>query len=416
MAGLLDLINTPEGQLSLRLLAAGGARPGPRNTGAGLLEAFGGTADWQNQQQARAAAEEDRKLRAQALLAQISETQAQAAQRQSAVEQAKREAQQQDRFLAELRGGVSPQQALSAGGGPTPANAARMSQGPDFAALALKFPSQAKLLEQLAGSKNWGRDEVARTLPVAGPDNMPMTRRESKFGDPIGQDTRDPVKMQLENLGGMSQAINPFALRDGQQFQRTNSPDSLLSAQTAMRGQNMTDARAREKNQIDKSAVGKVEWKQDVNGSWIALPKEIGAGPVTPITTTGPGKREQQAQNAMDIIKLAEPLLPKATSSYVGAGVDFIGRAFGGSPGGADEAAQLKALEGALMMAQPRMEGPQSNMDVQLYKQMAARIGDSTVPVSQKQAALGTIKELHQRYGSGQSPVGLGGFRVLGKE
>jgi hypothetical protein len=119
---------------------------------------------------------------------------------------------------------------------------------------------------------------------------------------------------------------------------------------------------------------------------------------VVPIEAQAPGKREQQARNAIDVINSAEQLIGKATSSYAGAGVDAASRLFGVSNKGADAAAQLKALEGALMMSQPRMEGPQSDKDVQLYRQMAGQIGDSTIPVSQKQAALQTIKQLHQKY------------------
>lgn len=259
--GLLDLFNTPEGQVSLRLLAAAGPRAGPRNTGGGLLEALGGAAEWQQGQNDRAAQEEERKLKGQYLMAQINEAQAQAAQRQAAIEQAQRAAQEEQSFLRDLAPrSASPQQALSEGGGPTQANAQKLAQamGPDFAQLALRYPKRAKELEQLAGARDWGRQEVARTVAVAGADNMPMTRRESKFGDVIGQDTRDPVKMQLENLGGVSQAVNPFALRDGQQFQRTNNPDALLSAQTAIRGQNMTDARSRELNSISRANSGQI--------------------------------------------------------------------------------------------------------------------------------------------------------------
>ena len=76
----------------------------------------------------------------------------------------------------------------------------------------------------------------------------------------------------------------------------------------------------------------------------------------------------------------------------------MAGQLIGASTSGAQAAAKLKALEGALMLRQPRMEGPQSNNDVALYRQMAAQIGDSTVPVATRKAALDTIQELHERY------------------
>lgn len=59
-------------------------------------------------------------------------------------------------------------------------------------------------------------------------------------------------KVQAQNLGGTTQLvdINPLTNPSvvGQQFQRTASPESVLSASTAVRGQDMTDARARDLN------------------------------------------------------------------------------------------------------------------------------------------------------------------------
>lgn len=172
-----------------------------------------------------------------------------------------------------------------------------------------------------------------------------------------------------------------------------------ITAETTRQGQRMTDARGREKNQIVRESIGKVDWKMDPDGNWIALPKEIKAGgPVTPVTTTAPGKRAIQAGHALDIIEEARGLIDQGTSSYLGAGVDQAARVFGRSTQGAEAAAKLKALEGALMMAQPRMEGPQSDRDVALYRQMAGQIGDPTVPAQTKQAAISAIENLHKKY------------------
>jgi hypothetical protein len=78
----------------------------------------------------------------------------------------------------------------------------------------------------------------------------------------------------------------------------------------------------------------------------------------------------------------------------------MVAGAFGHATKGAQAAAQLKALEGAIMMAQPRMEGPQSDKDVALYRQMAGAIGDSTIPIETRRAALQTVYQLHQKYAS----------------
>jgi hypothetical protein len=44
------------------------------------------------------------------------------------------------------------------------------------------------------------------------------------------------------------------------------------------------------------------------------------------------------------------------------------------------------------------MEGPQSDKDVALYREMAGRIGDPTVPAAEKRAAVATIRSLQQKY------------------
>lgn len=53
-------------------------------------------------------------------------------------------------------------------------------------------------------------------------------------------------EMKLVNLGGREVAYNPFALTAGQSFARTASPDAMVSASTARRGQDLVDARQRQ--------------------------------------------------------------------------------------------------------------------------------------------------------------------------
>lgn len=312
------------------------------------------------------------------------------------------EAALQDRAFQEaLQARTTPSQALAGGGGPTPANAALIGQQQplNYDQLSRQFPGRIDLIERLSKAPNFGRQEVARTVEGRDAEGRPVVYQLDKFGERQGAPIEQWKAPVQADTGGALGFVDPVTLRMLQQFQKTNSPDALLSSETTRRGQNMADARAREKNAIDRDAVGKVDWKQDSNGNWVGLPKDVrGTGPVTPVTTTTPSKREQQARSALDILDEAEPLLKKATGSYVGAGVDQAARAFGLSTSGGQYAAQLRTLEGALMMAQPRMEGPQSNFDVQLYRQMAGQIGDPTVPAAVKQAAAKTIRQLHQRY------------------
>lgn len=98
-------------------------------------------------------------------------------------------------------------------------------------------------------------------------------------------------------------------------------------------------------------------------------------------------------------IETADALLKaNPTQSGVGAARDAAGRIVGYSAPGAQVASQLETLSGWLIANVPRMEGPQSNADVQLYREMAAKVGDRTVPAVERQAALRTLKGLQEKY------------------
>lgn len=135
----------------------------------------------------------------------------------------------------------------------------------------------------------------------------------------------------------------------------------------------------------------------------------IGPGPMA----TDAGKLEQKRQFNMQgigaTIQEARDLLTgtkggvagagdKPTSSGIGAAVDVAGSIVGMSPKGAVPAAQLKAVGGSLVSKMPRMEGPQSDKDVVLYKEMAGKVGDATVPIDQRTAALDVIEKLWSKY------------------
>lgn len=109
----------------------------------------------------------------------------------------------------------------------------------------------------------------------------------------------------------------------------------------------------------------------------------------------------QQVKDTQDIFSIlneARPLLANATGSYGGVALDKAAQAFGIATDGAKASAQLKALEGALISKMPKMSGPQSDKDVLLYKQMAGQIGDPTIPIDQRRAAMSTIENLNVKY------------------
>jgi len=105
-----------------------------------------------------------------------------------------------------------------------------------------------------------------------------------------------------------------------------------------------------------------------------------------------------EAKESISLINQAEKLLDKATASLTGTGVDVLAGAVGVSTEGAKAAAQLKAIQGALVAKMPKMSGPQSDKDVLLYREMAGQVGDSTLPVGTRKAALETIRQIQERY------------------
>lgn len=121
-------------------------------------------------------------------------------------------------------------------------------------------------------------------------------------------------------------------------------------------------------------------------------------GQVTGEAKGGKQKRAISADQVNSVLDIADPLIEVATGSATGAAVDKVAAYFGGAPEGSEAAAQLKILQTTLMLAQPRMEGPQSNFDAQLYKDAAGQIGDPTVPRQIKKAAVKTIRDLQQKY------------------
>jgi len=110
------------------------------------------------------------------------------------------------------------------------------------------------------------------------------------------------------------------------------------------------------------------------------------------------GKKSMAANDVISIAREAEPYLDQASGSLLGAGMAIGKRSFGRSDLQTQADTALEVLGGRLVSAMPRMEGPQSNYDVQLYREMAGRIADKTVPAGDKRKALEILVELNQKY------------------
>ena len=102
------------------------------------------------------------------------------------------------------------------------------------------------------------------------------------------------------------------------------------------------------------------------------------------------------------------------TGSGIGSLVDTAASWVGVSPSGAAEADALKVVAGRLIQKIPRFEGPQSDKDTALYKQMAADAGNEKLTRPRRLMALRKMRDLYSRYETGASGKIAGERRALG--
>ncbi len=105
-------------------------------------------------------------------------------------------------------------------------------------------------------------------------------------------------------------------------------------------------------------------------------------------------KKTLKADSMTTYIGEAEKLLDSASSGYLGTGWAKAKGAVGVSDPETQANQQLKLISGWMVSNVPRMEGPQSDFDVKNYREMAAMVGDSTIPIGDRKAALMKLRDL----------------------
>lgn len=123
-----------------------------------------------------------------------------------------------------------------------------------------------------------------------------------------------------------------------------------------------------------------------------------------------PQQETKRAQNVLSLTQQAEQILSngKVTGSGIGSLLDTGASWFGVSTEGAQGTAQLSTIAGQLVSNMPKMEGPQSDKDVQMYKQMAGDLSNASLPVATRMAALRQMQALNEKYlnnGTGGYPA-----------
>lgn len=115
-------------------------------------------------------------------------------------------------------------------------------------------------------------------------------------------------------------------------------------------------------------------------------------------------QRTKDANDTLSLLDEAEKILPDATGSKAGQAIDDLAAVGGKSTVGARATAQLQAIAGQITAKMPRMQGPQSDSDVVLYKQMAGDLANPDRPVETRLAALQVIRRLQKKYANQQAP------------
>lgn len=219
------------------------------------------------------------------------------------------------------------------------------------------------------------------------------------------------LQVQLDAAGAplaRDAAQAALATREAGDTQRAQIQEAGADARARI-----VDARQQQSNAIDQQRVGLEAQRLGIDAARAAragVPEgyrlkadgtglePIPGGPKDPNQSTEQRQLTKDAQDIFDIIGQARTLLPNATNSTIGNAADATARAFGFSTAGAEVGAQLKALQGALVSKMPKMSGPQSDKDVQLYREMAGQIGDPTIPHEQRLKALDIVQSLQLKY------------------
>ncbi len=206
--------------------------------------------------------------------------------------------------------------------------------------------------------------------------NSQRTYEASIYSTDVGADTADKNRVQQQ-----SQFEQNFALNQQKAYFEQNKPIGFETGNDGYRYAIYPGGKGVRVLGEDGQPI-KVQQKGQTN-----------------LTAQNAQREETQRLQRVDaILPEIEKILPNATSGYVGAGADWLGRAVGYSTDGAKATAQLKTLAGQLVSLMPKMSGPQSDKDVAMYREMAGNLADDTQPIQTRMAALQTIKALNNKY------------------
>jgi hypothetical protein len=115
-------------------------------------------------------------------------------------------------------------------------------------------------------------------------------------------------------------------------------------------------------------------------------------------------KKVAQGVSVLELAEKAKGLLPQASSGALSTLATLATDAAGIATDKSKADGALNVISAGLTSNVPRFEGPQGVLDVQLYKQAAADVGNSLIPYKKRLAALNTVIELNQKYAPVSAP------------
>jgi hypothetical protein len=168
-----------------------------------------------------------------------------------------------------------------------------------------------------------------------------------------------------------------------------------ITAARVKSGINITEERIKAEQKPGAEAKGKIEAK-DINN-------------------------QNYADTTYGLIRPISDAINQSTGSGIGSGVDKLAGVIGVGTKGAENIARLETLGYQLLSNVPRFEGPQSDIDVQLYKQAAGDLSNSSKPINVRLAALDSIVMMLKKYDkAGKNDwsfgSGGGGIKILKRE
>ena len=218
--------------------------------------------------------------------------------------------------------------------------------------------------------------------------------------------------IQTQNLGGTSK-VSAYPAFGGAPTtlstdKITATPGELLTKDTAIRGQNLTDAREKQRlandqnpNIVSHQQVSENGTVTNFNKFGQVIGTVEGAGkPSAQFTKTKEQTKKLNTDLNLAITELDNAtkdggLIDQSTGSGLGKAANAVrGFVTGGASEGAIAGAKLAPIADLALKMVPRFEGPQSDKDTQSYKEAAGQLADTSIPNEIRKQAGRTVLRL----------------------